>query len=116
MRGRVVSGLVWLLSAAGGLPAASFADEITLTPRGCSSYAAWSRDLTWAKGIGADQEKARQELVSLFESSSSAEERGVYQLLLNDLPALWSTNMPFEIVGLLRYQDCLMRKGRYGGA
>lgn len=111
-----VAGLLSVLLAVGGWPAASSGAEIMLTPRGCSSYAAWSRDLAWAKGIGADQEKARQELIGLAERASSAEERGVYQLLLNDLPALWSTNLPFEMVGFLRYQDCLMRKGKYDGA
>jgi hypothetical protein len=107
------TGLVLLILAASGAPGESTGAEITLTPRGCSSYAAWSRDLAWAKGIGADQEKARQELTGLAERASNAEERGVYQLLLNDLPALWNTTMPFEIVGYLRYQDCLLRKGRY---
>jgi hypothetical protein len=110
---RVVAGMAVVAAA---LWSGSAAAEITLTTRGCSSYAAWSRDLSWAKGIGADQERARAELVALLERSSNAEERGVYSLLLNDLPALWSTALPFDMVGFLRFQDCLARKGRYGGA
>jgi hypothetical protein len=84
--------------------------EVVLTPRGCQSYASWSGNLVWARDLGADKEKARDELVGLDKKEPSS----IYALMLRNLDSLWTTNANWEAVTILTLQDCLTRRGRYG--
>ena len=83
--------------------------EITLSQRGCQTYASWSGNLVWARDLGADKEKARQELVGLDQKTPS----NIYALMLRNLDSLWTTTANWETVTLVILQDCINRRGRY---
>lgn len=90
------------------LPAAVQA-QITLTQRGCQTYASWSGNLVWARDLGADKEKARAELVALDAKTPA----NIYALMLRNLESLWTTNANWESVTLVILQDCINRRGLY---
>ena len=83
--------------------------QITLTQRGCQTYASWSGNLVWARDLGADKEKARAELVALDEKTPS----NIYALMLRNLESLWTTTANWEQVTLVILQDCINRRGQY---
>ena len=82
---------------------------ITLTQRGCQSYASWSGNLVWARDLGADKAKARAELVALDQKTPSS----IYALMLMNLETLWATTANWEAVTLALLQDCINRRGTY---
>jgi len=82
---------------------------ITLTQRGCQTYASWSGNLVWARDLGADKEKARAELVGLDEKTPA----NIYALMLRNLDSLWKTTANWESVTLVILQDCINRRGTY---
>lgn len=82
---------------------------ITLTQRGCQTYASWSGNIVWARDLGADKEKTRVELVGLDQKTPS----NIYALMLRNLDTLWTTNANWETVTLLILQDCINRRGQY---
>src|ERR1044071_9628836 len=71
--------------------------NITLTQRGCQTYASWSGNLVWARDIGADKEKARAELVMLDKKTPES----IYALMLRNLDILWTTSADWESVTLV---------------
>ena len=83
--------------------------QITLTQRGCQTYASWSGNLVWARDLGADKEKARSELVTLDAKTPS----NIYALMLRNLESLWTTTANWESVTLVILQDCINRRGQY---
>ena len=83
--------------------------QITLTQRGCQTYASWSGNLVWARDLGADKEKARVELIALDEKTPS----NIYALMLRNLESLWKTTANWEQVTLVILQDCINRRGQY---
>ena len=83
--------------------------NITLSQRGCQTYASWSGNLVWARDIGADKEKARAELVMLDEKTPE----NIYALMLRNLDSLWKTTANWESVTLVILQDCINRRGAY---
>jgi len=97
---------VWLVTAF--LPHTAEA-QIVLSQRGCQTYASWSGNLVWARDIGADKEKARQELVGLDAKTPS----NIYALMLRNLESLWTTSANWESVTLVILQDCINRRGMY---
>jgi hypothetical protein len=99
-------GVVFALAS---FPRSAEAD-VVLTPRGCQTYASWSGNLVWARDLGADKEKAREELLLL----DKKEPGGIYALVLRNLDLLWTTTANWEAVTILTLQDCLSRGGRYG--
>jgi hypothetical protein len=99
------------LIAAIALLAAAPAAAVSLDERGCAAYASWSGNLVWARGIGANRDQARAELVAL----DRAEPNTIYRLLLRDFDALWRTTADWRAVMLLTYRECASRRGQYGG-
>ena len=97
---------VWLVTAF--LPNTAEA-QIVLSQRGCQTYASWSGNLVWARDIGADKERARQELVGLDAKTPS----NIYALMLRNLESLWTTSANWESVTLVILQDCINRRGMY---
>ena len=97
---------VWFVTAF--LPHTAEA-QIVLSQRGCQTYASWSGNLVWARDIGADKEKARQELVGLDAKTPS----NIYALMLRNLESLWTTSANWESVTLVILQDCINRRGMY---
>ena len=91
-------------------PRAAQAAEVVLSPRGCQNYASWSGNLVWARDLGANKDKARDELVVMDKKEPSS----IYALMLRDFDSLWTTTANWEAITLLVYQDCLNRRGRYG--
>jgi hypothetical protein len=85
------------------------ADAVKLSPRGCESYAMWSGNLVWASDLGAEKEKAREELVRLDQKTPSS----IFALMLRHLDALWTTTASWEEVTMLVLQDCIVRGGIY---
>lgn len=83
--------------------------NITLTQRGCQTYASWSGNLVWARDLGADKDKARAELVALDEKTPF----NIYALMLRNLDSLWTTSANWEAVTLVILQDCINRRGTY---
>ncbi|MGZ8155929.1 MAG: hypothetical protein ACXWUK_11560 [Burkholderiales bacterium] len=83
--------------------------SITLTQRGCQSYASWSGNIVWARDLGADKEKTKAELAQLDQKTPSS----IYALMLRNLESLWSTAANWEQVTLLILQDCINRRGQY---
>ena len=82
---------------------------ITLSQRGCQSYASWSGNLVWARDLGADKEKARAELSALDRKTPSS----IYELMLRNLETLWGTTANWEQVTLVVLQDCINRRGLF---
>ena len=82
---------------------------ITLSQRGCQTYASWSGNLVWARDLGADKEKARAELVMLDEKTPSS----IFALMLRNLDLLWTTKADWESVTIVILQDCIKRRGTY---
>ncbi|MGZ8264751.1 MAG: hypothetical protein ACXW2I_11140, partial [Burkholderiales bacterium] len=54
--------------------------SITLTQRGCQSYASWSGNIVWARDLGADKEKTKAELAQLDQKTPSS----IYALMLRN--------------------------------
>ena len=86
--------------------------NITLSQRGCQSYASWSGNLVWARDLGADKERARAELVGLDAKTPSS----IYALMLRNLEILWGTTANWEAVTIAILQDCINRRGTYEGS
>jgi hypothetical protein len=84
--------------------------EVVLNQRGCESYASWSGSFVWARDLGADKDKARDELMAM----DKKEPASIYALMLRDFESLWSTTATWEVVTILTFQDCVSRRGRYG--
>jgi hypothetical protein len=101
-----VTAAALLLSVFSPRPAEA---NITLTQRGCQTYASWSGNLVWARDLGADKEKARAELVALDKKTPA----NIYALMLRNLDVLWTTNADWESVTLVILQDCINRRGTY---
>ena len=97
-----------LALAAALVPCAADAN-ITLSQRGCQTYASWSGNLVWARELGADKEKARAELVMLDKKTPES----IYALMLRNLDILWTTTADWESVTLVLLQDCINRRGAY---
>ena len=82
---------------------------ITLTQRGCQTYASWSGNIVWARDLGADKEKTRAELLGLDQKTPA----NIYALMLRNLDTLWTTTANWETVTLVILQDCINRRGMY---
>ena len=83
--------------------------NITLSQRGCQTYASWSGNIVWARDLGADKEKARAELIILDQKTPSS----IFALMLNNLETLWTTTATWESVTRVLLQDCINRRGVY---
>lgn len=83
--------------------------SITLSQRGCQTYASWSGNIVWARGLGADKEKTRAELVMLDKKTPA----NIFELMLRNLDTLWTTSADWETVTLAILQDCILRRGSY---
>ena len=101
--------LISLVALAGALFPSVADAQITLTQRGCQTYASWSGNLVWSRDLGADKEKARAELVMLDKKTPS----NIYALMLRNLDSLWTTTADWESVTLVLLQDCINRRGAY---
>ena len=82
---------------------------ITLTQRGCQTYASWSGNIVWARNLGADKDKTRAELVTLDKKTPA----NIFELMLRNLDSLWTTTADWETVTLAILQDCINRRGAY---
>ena len=102
-------GLCAAFALSGALLPATAEAQITLTQRGCQTYASWSGNLVWARDLGADKEKARSELVMLDAKTPA----NIYALMLRNLESLWTTTANWESVTLVILQDCINRRGQY---
>lgn len=89
---------------------------IQLDGQGCMEYGIWSRDLVWARDMGADREKVRASLAEMrAESGAAGIAAGVvFDLLLRDLDRLWSTHASRHAVMQTVVRDCVARRGFYG--
>lgn len=105
------AALAMVLVLAAFLPRTAQAN-ITLSQRGCQSYANWSGNLVWARELGADKEKARVELTVLDRKTPA----NIYELMLRNLESLWVTTANWEQVTLVVLQDCINRRGMYESA
>lgn len=83
--------------------------QITLTQRGCQTYASWSGNIVWARDLGADKDKTRSELIGLDQKTPS----NIYALMLRNLETLWTTTANWEQVTLVLLQDCINRRGTF---
>ena len=72
----------------------------------------WSGNLVWASDLGAEKEKARQELIALDQKTPSS----IYALMLRHLDALWTTSASWEEVTVMVLRDCMARRGTYESA
>src|SRR5688572_32239724 len=77
--------------------------NITLSQRGCQTYASWSGNIVWARNLGADKEKTRSELLMLDKKTPA----NIFELMLRNLDTLWTTNADWETVTLAILQDCI---------
>lgn len=82
---------------------------VELDQQGCLEYAIWSRDLVWAREIGADIELTRASLDEMRAESDSQ----VFVLLLRDLDKLWATRASRGDVMQAVARDCVSRRGKY---
>ena len=105
---RLVPPLALVVSLGAFFPGTAEA-SITLSQRGCQTYASWSGNLVWARDLGADKEKARAELVALDKKMPA----NIYALMLRNLDVLWTTTADWESVTLVILQDCINRRGAY---
>ena len=85
------------------------AANITLSQRGCQTYASWSGNIVWARELGADKEKTRAELITLDQKTPSS----IFALMLGNLDTLWTTSASWESVTRVLLQDCINRRGVY---
>jgi hypothetical protein len=83
--------------------------NITLSQRGCQTYASWSGNIVWARDLGADKEKTRAELIALDRKTPSS----IFALMLGNLDTLWTTTAGWESVTRVLLQDCINRRGVY---
>jgi hypothetical protein len=90
------------------LPGSAHAN-ITLSQRGCQTYASWSGNIVWARDLGADKEKTRAELIALDQKTPSS----IFALMLGNLETLWTTTAGWESVTRVLLQDCINRRGVY---
>jgi hypothetical protein len=86
--------------------------NITLSQRGCQSYASWSGNIVWARKLGADKDKARTELVELDQKTPSS----IFALMLRNFESLWTTQATWELVTRAVLEDCINRRGIYEAA
>src|SRR3954470_19154390 len=68
--------------------------QISLSQRGCQSYATWSGNLVWARDLGADKDKARAELVTLDQKTPAS----IFALMLRNFDSLWTTHADWEAI------------------
>ena len=104
-----LSAAIVALALSSALWPSSAEAQITLTQRGCQTYASWSGNLVWARDLGADKAKAREELVALDRKTPSS----IYALMLMNLETLWTTTANWESVTIALLQDCINRRGTY---
>ena len=83
--------------------------NITLSQRGCQTYASWSGNLVWARDLGADKDKARTELIALDQKTPSS----IFALMLRNLDSLWTTKAGWESITRVILEDCINRRGMY---
>lgn len=83
--------------------------NITLSQRGCQTYASWSGNIVWARDLGADKDKTRAELIMLDQKTPSS----IFALMLGNLETLWTTTASWESVTRVLLQDCIQRRGVY---
>ena len=95
--------------ASAALAPSSAEAAISLSQRGCQTYASWSGDIVWARNLGADKEKTRAELLMLDKKTPA----NIFELMLRNLDTLWTTNADWETVTLAILQDCINRRGAY---
>ena len=105
----VLTSLIGLAVVAAAFVPCEANASITLSQRGCQTYASWSGNIVWARDLGADKEKTRLELVGLDQKTPS----NIYALMLRNLDTLWTTNANWETVTLVILQDCINRRGQY---
>lgn len=84
--------------------------QVTLTAAQCENYAVWSRDIIWARDMGAQRELVR----TWLRERAKVEPSPSWGLLLADLDALWGTKADAVIVATLVLRDCRARAGIYG--
>ena len=109
---RLLSPLATLLAAAlfaTALAPRSAEAAITLTQRGCQTYASWSGNIVWARDLGASKDKTREELLGLDQKRPA----NIFALMLRNLDTLWTTTANWETVTLVILQDCINRRGQY---
>ena len=85
------------------------AGAVVLDQHGCVEYAVWSRDVIWAREVGADKKKVRASLIELRDEVPS----GVIGLILRDFELLWATYADRRVVAQVVLRDCYSRAGRY---
>lgn len=91
------------------LLAASFpASPVQLTQQDCVEMAVWSRDLVWARDMGADKEKVRRYL------KDSQVETPFFTVILKTYDELWASKSDKVVVMQKTYQECFAKRGNYG--
>lgn len=105
---RLIASLAVILGITALVPTSAEA-QITLTQRGCQTYASWSGNIVWARDLGADKDKTRSELIGLDQKTPS----NIYALMLRNLETLWTTTANWEQVTLVLLQDCISRRGMF---
>lgn len=85
------------------------AHTIQLDQQGCREYAIWSQDIVWARTVGAPKEKV---LENVREHRRDTDQASLV-LVLRHFEMLWSTGMPWHLVGGLAYRECIERRGKY---
>ena len=85
---------------------------IQLDQRGCLELAIWSRDVIWARDMGADKDKVRASV----EEMGRDEPSGVFVIVLRQFDALWGTEVPRRAVAQMQYDECARLRGQYGDA
>ena len=91
------------------LLASLLAVAVNLDQQGCVEYAVWSRDLVWARDIGADRELTRASLAEMRAESDMP----VFVLLLRDLDVLFDTRASRNDVMQAVARECIARRGKY---
>ena len=76
----------------------------------CMNLAIWSRDIIWARDVGADKELVRGSLVEM----NKTDPHPVMDLLLRQFEHLWNTRVPRTVVMQMQYQECALLRGDYG--
>ena len=102
----VLYAILLALSITAPLPVSA----LQLTSDECLYYAIWTRDLIWAREMGADKEKVRQFFLT------DQHNRVFFKLLLKDLDSFWA--IPYDenegwIIANGAYLDCTQRMGKY---
>src|SRR5688572_10550231 len=104
----LLASATFVLASSAFAPATAEA-AISLSQRGCQTYASWSGNIVWARSLGADKEKTRAELLMLDKKTPA----NIFELMLRNLDTLWTTNADWETVTLAILQDCINRRGAY---